>query len=37
MFIVAHNDPVWITLGVGIGIGLGLIAVIWRSRAFLRK
>jgi hypothetical protein len=37
MFIVAHNDPVWITLGVGIGVGIGLILVLWLSRAFHRE
>jgi hypothetical protein len=25
MFMLAHHDPNWITLGIGIGVGLGLL------------
>jgi hypothetical protein len=27
MFILAHNDPNWIALGIGIGVGLGLLVI----------
>jgi hypothetical protein len=27
MFILAHNDPGWITLGIGIGIGIGVLLI----------
>ena len=35
MFVLAHNDPIWITFGISIGIALALIAV--RASAHLRK
>ena len=28
MFVLAHNDPVWITFGIAVGIALGLVIVL---------